>query len=67
MSTQFTVINDYDVVVAPDKDAFLDRLRDELEIEMDIVGEDRIQNLDAHSGKWLRDIVNLYARDIASH
>ena len=53
MSTTFTVINDYDVVVAPDKDAFLDRLRDELEIEMDIVGEDRIQNLDARSGEWL--------------
>ena len=31
------------------------------------MGKDRIQNLDAHSGKWLRDIVNLYARDIACH
>ena len=53
MSTQFTVINDYDVVVAPDKDAFLEQLRVELEIELDIVGEDRIQNLDARSGEWL--------------
>ena len=54
MSTQLSFLNDYAAVVAPDKPAFLAELRDQLEAELDVVGQNRIDNLDATPGKRRR-------------
>ena len=54
MSTQLSFLNDYAAVVAPDKPAFLAELRDQLEAELNVVGQNRIDNLDATPGKRRR-------------
>ena len=50
MLAEFTCTDDYDMLVTPNKTDFLSRLKPELEEELGVEGEDRIQNLDARSG-----------------